>query len=381
MSVEKRRKGGRTVYLARWRRDGRQVARTFARKRDAEAFERERRREATLGAHGLPEPSPMPLGDWLRRWWDAEAPGWAPSTRRTQASSIDLWIEPFIAGVRLRDLGHARVRRWREEIVAAGCPPTQVNKAARVLSAALGVAVREGLLPANPVTGLRRLQVAVSRPRALSPAEVELVRAQMPTLRDVALLGLLAYAGLRPGEALALRWRDVGRVLVVDRAVSDGVIRQTKTNRRRTIELVAPLAADLDLLRPKAPAPDALVSAGKRGQVLDLDNWRTRVWAPACEAAGVRAAPYDGRHSYASLLINEGKVLPYVTAALGHASATTTLDHYAHVFDEARLAPAVGMVEAIEAARADLERRGVYPMCTQHPVRVLRSPAGEARAR
>ena len=44
----------------------------------------------------------------------------------------------------------------------------------------------------------------------------------MPTLRDVALLGLMAYAGLRSGEALALRWRDVGRVLVVDRAVSDG---------------------------------------------------------------------------------------------------------------------------------------------------------------
>jgi integrase len=76
----------------------------------------------------------------------------------------------------------------------------------------------------------------------------------MPTLRDVALLALLAYSGLRPGEAIAIRWRDVGRVLVVDRAVSDGVIRQTQTNRRRTVEVVAPLAGDLDLLRPRAPA-------------------------------------------------------------------------------------------------------------------------------
>ncbi|MEZ0284413.1 MAG: tyrosine-type recombinase/integrase [Thermoleophilia bacterium] len=124
--------------------------------------------------------------------------------------------------MRMRDLGHARVRRWRQEIRAAGCPPTQANKAARVLSAALGVAVRESLIPANPCQGLRRLPVVVARPRALSPAEVELVRVQMPTLRDVALLGLMAYAGLRSGEALALRWRDVGRVLVVDRAVSDG---------------------------------------------------------------------------------------------------------------------------------------------------------------
>ena len=76
------------------------------------------------------------------------------------------------------------------------------------------------------------------------------------------------------------------------------------------------------------------------GKVGHVNNWRSRVWADACEAARVKAAPYDGRHTYASLLIHEGRALPYVTAALGHASATTTLDHYAHVFDEARLAPA-----------------------------------------
>ncbi len=188
----------------------------------------------------------------------------------------------------------------------------------------------------------------------------------------------MAYAGLRPGEALALRWRDVGRVMVVDRAVSDGVVRQTKTNKRRTVDVVPPLAADLDLHRSKVADPDALVCAGGRGQVLDLNNWRARVWADACTAAKAKTTPYDGRHSYASLLIHEGRALPYVTAALGHASATTTLDHYAHVFDEARLAHGTPMVEAITAARADLERRGVYPMCTRHPVRVLRATSRTA---
>lgn len=379
MSVEKRSKGGRARYVARWRQDGRARAKTFDRRSDAVAFERERRREATLGAHGLPEPSPITLLEWVRRWWDAEAPGWSPSTRRTYANLIDLWIVPYAGGVRLRDLGHARVRAWREEIVRAGCPPTQANKATRVLSAALGVAVTDGLLPSNPVRGLRRLHVAISRPRVLDPEQVERLRAAMPTVRDVVLVGLLAYAGLRPGEALALRWGDVGRLLVVDRAVSDGVIRQTKTNTRRTVDVIAPLAADLELLRPKVADPEALVIHGERGQVLDLNNWRGRTWADACTAAGVKATPYDGRHTFASLLIHEGRSLPYVAIALGHASATTTLNHYAHLFDEARLATGAPMIETIEAARAALVARGVYPVCTRGAVRVLRAPAAAAR--
>lgn len=110
MSVEKRRKGGRTVYLARWRDGTRQRARTFTRKTDAEAFERERRREATLGAHGLPEPSPRPLEDWLAEWFRFNRSGWKANTRTSYASIIDKWIVPHLGGVRLRDLGHARVR-------------------------------------------------------------------------------------------------------------------------------------------------------------------------------------------------------------------------------------------------------------------------------
>lgn len=53
--------------------------------------------------------------------------------------------------------------------------------------------------------------MTVRRPRAMAPMEVELLRAAVPTPRDVVLVGLLAYAGLRPEEALALTWGSVGR--------------------------------------------------------------------------------------------------------------------------------------------------------------------------
>ena len=354
MSVHKRVQGKRTTWRVRWRAEGTNQSRTFETRREADAFDREQRNRSQLGAHAPAEPARIPLGDWLRTWWSANAVSWAHSTRLQRSFVLDKWIVPYVARIRLRDLGTARIREWRSEITREGCPPTTANHALSILSAALGLAVTDGLLPSNPCRNIRRLTVVVERPRALAPIEVERLRVHMPTQRDVVILGLLAYAGLRPGEVFALTWGSTGRVLVIDRSITLGEVRPTKTNRRRTVELVAPLTADIERLRTAASAPNDLVCPAIRSQAIDLHNWTRRVWHPACEAAGLRAVPSDGRHTYTSLLIHEGRSAPYVAAALGHSSVTTTLTHYAHIFDEAQLGTAVAMVDAINAARVQV---------------------------
>ena len=316
------------------------------------------RRRSQLGAFAPAEPSKEPLRDWLRTWWQRDGVRWEPSTRSRRASVIDLWIVPYLGDVRLRDLGSARVRDWRALIVERGCPPTQANHALSIVSAALGAAARDGLLPFNPALRIGKLPVSVRRPKALAPMEVELIRANVPELRDAVLVGLLCYAGLRPEEALALTWGSVGRVLVIDRAFTEGHVKLTKTHGRRSVEVIEPLADDLERLRPAHAQPDDLVVPGARGGLLDLRNWRRRVWHPACVAAGVRAVPYDGRHTYASLLIHEGRSIAFVAASMGHASATTTLRHYGHMFDESRLGTGASMVDAIRAARGELGEHG-----------------------
>jgi integrase len=377
VSVQKVVRGGRIRWLCRWLEDGRHRQRTFDKKGDAVTFEADQRRRRQLGAHAPAEPSRERLGEWLKNWWDRESPGWAAATRIHRGGILDKWIVPYLQGVRLRDLGTARVADWRAEIAAAGCPAHQANQALRVLSAALGVAARDGLMPANPCAGLRRLPHAVSRPRALSPEEVERIRVEMPTMRDIAMLGLLAYAGLRPEEMYALRWMDVGAgVLTIDRAFTAGELKQSKTGQRRTVEIIAPLAADLRLLRPKIVEGDALVAASETGGFLNTNNWRNRVWNTACKRAGVKATPYDGRHTYASLLIAEGRHPLLVSAALGHASGELVSRRYAHLFDEARHhSEPFSMVGAIETARAKLERSGLRASCAQGTVRVLRAYA------
>jgi integrase len=367
MSIQKR---GRSYYV-RYRRDGQHFGRSFARKEDAEAFELEMKRAKQLGAHAPSVPSRDTLDQWLDTWWALQSPTWAEATRVQRKHTLDKWVRPVIGRVRLYDLGTKRVAEWRSAIIAKGASASVVNHAQAVLSAALGHAVRLGDLPANPCRVLEKLPTVADRPRALTPNEVERVTAVMVSERDRILTYLQAYAGLRPGEALALTWDDVSDALiVVDKSWSYRKLKRTKTEKMRTVEIVAPLARDLAAYRPAAAERGALVVPNAAGGYLEINNWRNREWAKAIEKAGVQATPYDLRHTYASLLIHEGRSVPAVAALMGHSRPSTTLDTYSHVYAEARLQKAVEMVDAIEQAR-----RGVLKTCSPAPVKRLRQSA------
>lgn len=365
MSVKKRGKR----YQVRWRRDGKHYSKSFIRKDDADAFEQ--RRRAQMGAHASAAPSRDTLDSWLDQWWALQSPVWAESTRVQRKHTLDKWVRPFIGKVRPYDLGTKRVGQWRSEIIAAGASASVANHAQAYLSAALGHAVKLGDLPANPCRVLEPLPTIVDRPQALTPEQVEKIAAAMPTERDRVLTYLLAYAGLRPGEALALTWDDVsGELLIVDKSWSYAKLKRTKTEKARGVEVCAPLAEDLAAYRPARPDRGALVIPNADGSHLEINNWRNREWAKATEKAGITATPYDLRHSFGSLLIHEGRSVPAVAALMGHSRPSTTLDSYSHEFHQHRLGTGVVMVDAIEKAR-----RGVRKMYAPASVKRLRQSA------
>jgi integrase len=230
-----------------------------------------------------------------------------------------------------------------------------------VLQGIFSCAVTWGHVQSNPVVGVRK--PSAKRQRAVAPplALVERMRAQLLAdrrQRDATLLVVLAYAGLRPQEALALPWRNVrDRTLLIDRAQSDEGLKTTKTGRTRSVRLLAPLAADLAAWRLASGRPDAdeLVFP-KRGdgglwRNHDWANWRRQVFAPAAAAAGAPGMrPYDLRHAFCSLLIAEGASVVEVARQAGH-SPTMTLSTYAHVMADLDGSDRVSAEAAIRAAR------------------------------
>ncbi len=119
-----------------------------------------------------------------------------------------------------------------------------------------------------------------------------------------------------------------------------------------------PLALEAQRLS-RPGALDAELPKPDGGAWLDHDfrNWRKRSFRPATEAIGLVAArPYDLRHSFASLLIHEGRPLMEIADQLGH-SVETLLRHYAHLIAEMTGQPPIPAERAIEKARAEMGRK------------------------
>jgi integrase len=147
-------------------------------------------------------------------------------------------------------------------------------------------------------------------------------------LRDATLVCVLAYAGLRPGEALALEWQHIGeRTILNEGAVALGNVKETKTRQTRSVRLVAPLATDVAEWRLACGRPDGstFVFPGLEGRPWadhDWRNWRKRVYAPVAEAVQLDGSrPYDLRHAFCSLLIAEGLSVVEIAQQAGHSPA------------------------------------------------------------
>ncbi len=196
--------------------------------------------------------------------------------------------------------------------------------------------------------------------RPLAPVTIETMRRwllERDRQRDAVLPCVLAYSGMRPSEALALRWGDIGeRTLLVERSLGpDGSLKRTKTGQIRSVRLMAPLREDLNAWRNGA-ADDELVFPTRIGTGWDEDdwrNWRHRVYVPAAEAAGLtRTRPYDLRHSAASLWLHEGRTIIEVATWMGH-SGSMALSTYLRVMSDMG-DERVSAEEAIRAAREAL---------------------------
>jgi integrase len=244
-------------------------------------------------------------------------------------------------------------------ISATGAAASTVNKYRSAVSAVFNHGCKPSTfaLPANPVTGADKRREPPQAPLVFyTPDEIEAiartlaegrhrdpafpavndserVARQAEDLQDAEMVRVAAYTGLRQGELLALRWRDVefaGSALTIARAMSAGVESSTKSGRIRRVPL-ADQAGALDRMsrREHFTSPDDLVFCNEFGRPLDGSALRRR-YKRAHVAADVRPLRFhDLRHTFGSLLAARGVDVVTIQKAMGHSALSTT-SRYLH---------------------------------------------------
>ena len=268
-----------------------------------------------------------------------------------------------------REVTTREIEDLLRSIAGSGVAPRTVNKARQLICAVFNYGARPSTygLPANPAQHAdRRREPDAAALAFYSPEQIEtLARAladgvhrdpSRPALstteitararedaRDAELIRVAAYAGLRRGELVALRWRDVdfaGRKIIVRRALSgETEVGSTKSRRARQVPLPDQAAAALERLsrRGEFTGPDDYVFSSRLGCRLDPSALRRR-YERARDAAGLQPLRFhDLRHTYGSLLVAGGIDLPSVKAAMGHSHITTT-ERYLHARPAGELA-------------------------------------------
>jgi integrase len=282
----------------------------------------------------------------------------APIPEITLAELVDLYLERHAASVRPRTILVLRERlayanrafgevplrdleRMSGELAGwqAKLPDRSRYGIVSALRQTLGAAVRWEYIARNPASLAGRNPQPSPRPiRAYTREELDAIAAELaPAYRSLPTFA--AATGLRPEEWLPLERRDVDRRaghVSVRRTVSSGeVVELVKTNAsRRQVPLSQRALGALDQLPPRLDTP--LIFPADRGGVLNLNNFRRRVWAPAIAAAGIPtpARLYDLRSTFASDALAAGVSIHALARVMG-TSVRMIERHYGTLLDGA----------------------------------------------
>jgi integrase len=296
------------------------------------------------------DPGRLTVANYLRdHWLPHISTRVRPRTAQRYSQLLERHVVPVVGSVKMAKLRPAHVQQVVDQAAASGLAPRTVAAVYRTLHGALAQAVRWQLLAVNASTAVRPPRT--ERPELHSPdaAKVTWVLDAARGTRLYVPLALAASTGLRRGELLALRWRDVDleagslRVVASLQRVDAGLVfLPPKTDRARRTVGLPPAAvtllrrhrkeqAERRLLLGEAWADLDLVIERGDGQPLPPDSL-SRDWYRLVRRIGLPGLRlHDLRHAYATALLTAGVHPKVASEALGHSSVAFTMDTYQHL--------------------------------------------------
>jgi integrase len=295
----------------------------------------------------------LTVADYLERWLEGSVKGtvWH-TTYRDYKYHCKNHIIPELGGLKLAKLTPAHVQDLYRKKLDLGLSPRTVNYMHTTLHKALKQAVKWRLVTYNVSDGAIRPRQEKRETRVLTLEQLLAFLKAARGDRFEALYVVAGFTGMRPGELLALQWSDLvldgpSPVVRVRRSLSEGpdglLFKNTKTEKGRSISLL-PEAVETLKAHRKCQAQERLRYSGiwhdqdlvfpsTKGTPMSRKSLIKRNFKPLLKKAGMpkEVRFYDLRHTFATLMLEQGDNPKVVQEILGHSSISQTMNTYSHV--------------------------------------------------
>jgi integrase len=289
------------------------------------------------------------FGEYARKWLEGFGETHLKySTLKGYEAILRVHLGGFIDKP-LDQITRAEIKDLIYDKLGGGLSLKTVTNIKALVSSVLTHALEDELIPANPTSRLGRFIKKKDPKKEINPLIREEARGLLEVLEEhhpryYPFFLCALRTGMRLGELLALEWGDIdfrGGFIEVRRGYVRGQITTPKNGKTRRIDMSRQLSDTLKALlveRKKevlakgwGEVPEQ-VFVNEQGGIIHEANLRNRVFFKALAKAGLRRIRiHDLRHSFASLLIQNGESLAYVKEQLGHHSISITVDIYGHL--------------------------------------------------
>ncbi len=377
MGVKVRKKGAKWYVVVDYH--GRRKAKCVGSREAAEQVRRQVEAKLALGDLSILDTTDdkKPTFDvyadsWLRDYVRIEC---KTSTANGYEGVLEQYLRPRFGKKVLNEIRRDDIKALINHLISEDLSRNTIRNALCVIRSLFNYAIEEGFVEFNPAARLGRFTRSAKTPEtkgiALTTMEVQqFLKAAQEIFPDYhPLLMMAVRAGLRRGELVALQWGDVqlggddndsARFILVQHNYVHREHTTTKSKKSRRVDLSRELRRVLVELRDKRlleaylkdenDISDELVFRSPEGTILDPDNLYHRVFLPVLAKAGIRRIRlHDLRHTFGSLLLQNGASIVYVKEQMGHSSIQVTVDIYGHLIPGAD----VCFVDRLDGVRAE----------------------------
>jgi len=291
-------------------------------------------------------------------WLIAKRPNIRHSTYKQYKGHINNHLKPYFEGRRINRINYDEVEKFISHCFDCEITIPTMKKILVNLGAIMTYAVRKRYIDYNPVREVEKPKGQSEHEEGnglsiLTPNEILALSDAAPDIKHKTLFMAAVTTGLRQGELLGMKWIDIdwfNNQFHVNRTYNHFRFYEpkTKTSKRR-VDVPPQMMKQLKKWKLACPVNGLdLVFPNENGKPMSSLNMYNRKFLPAMEKAGSKRIRFhDLRHTYASLLIDQGENVKYIQKQLGHASIKLTLDTYGHLMKDVNKEAASRLGKAI----------------------------------